>query len=535
MAGFYWTLEQLAHATGGELVFPSATSAGKSVAHVNGFARVVTDNRTVASAVQTVQKEFVAEGQDESEGSAITVLYIAVVGPRFNGHDFIASAIQAGAGAVLVSQKDPNCPVPQVVVQDTRLALGQFARWHRQQMPVKAVVGITGSNGKTTTKTLVAKLLTTVGKTLMTQGNLNNDFGVPRTLLALRPEHAFAVIEMGANHQGEIAYLTRLVEPDIALLNNAGPAHLEGFGSLEGVIAGKGEIFEGVRADSPWQVAIINADSPGIEQWRQRLHHLPIAQVIEFSKCDPDSQKYLASPNLTELDLLSQHICWQACPSEKISERNRFVLKFSHNELSAIEVDMPLMGEHNAYNAAASVAVAQLLGVSSAQIKQVLNAFSGVSGRQQMLSLRCGQLIDDSYNANPASVKAGIDVLTALKGEAVVCLGEMAELGQEAGQAQAEIAEYALQKGVKALFYFSPSQVSSDQVTAKFLQFAKASGSAEVSVYAQTFNSQQALFKDLVAYLNRPVAKQKMNILVKGSRSAQMELVSQQLLTYFSD
>jgi len=527
---FYWTLQQLVQATNAELILPAGKVLTEEFVLQIPFAKAVTDSRAVSEEFEKIQANT---GKDEKTSG---VLYIAIVGERFDGHRFVESAIEQGAVAVLVSSLVDSCPVPQVLVDDTRIALGEFAKWHRLQMPVKAVVGITGSNGKTTTKTMIADLLQTQGATLMTQGNLNNDFGVPRTLLELRPEHEFAVVEMGANHVGEIRYLTNLVTPDIALLNNAAGAHLEGFGSLNGVIEGKGEIFEGIRKDSDFSVAILNADSPGIEVWRKKVKQLKISQAIEFSQCDENSVRSSEW----------QNVCWQDSKKQTSTSLNCFDLNFSSGK--TLEIAMPLIGQHNAYNAAACAAVGQALSIPMDAIQTVLNRFSGVSGRLQTEILQFGQLIDDSYNANPASVKAGIDVLAQMDGLGIICLGAMAELGEGAAQAHLEIARYAAQKGIHSLF-FKQSGLSDYPVAETFL--GSTIYSEKQSMVAQEFSEHDALIARLKVFIDSQIKSvgqnfrqqektlansvlesqefTSLNILVKGSRSAQMELVAQAL------
>lgn len=571
MSGFYWTLKQLIDSTSGQFFPPSGAEPEMLQPEMVTVAKVVTDNRHVSASIQEIKSTTVQN--DSIVGSRQSgVLFVAVLGERFDGHQFVEQAIAAGAMALMVSKLQPNCPVPQVLVKDTRLALGHFAAWHRMQMPLKAVVGITGSNGKTTTKTMVASLLRALGPTLMTQGNFNNDFGVPRTLLELRPEHEYAVIEMGANHVGEIAYLTRFVQPDIALLNNAAEAHLEGFGSLQGVIQGKGEIFEGLLPTSQYGVAIINADSPGIDQWRAKLTALRVNHVIEFASCDTviDS-KALAFGQLKSSVKKVSRVCWQPDESNNnlgdIEQNNRFVLYAQGERESKIPISMPLMGAHNAYNACASASIGLTLGLSPADISKVLSQFTGVAGRLQQKQFDFGVVIDDSYNANPASVKAGIDVLVKLPGESVLCLGAMAELGEQAVMEHQKIAEYAAQKGVKALFFWQNSNDSGHDLLKSFYHKIDddapdegnelVSGQKFTERFAQLYHSHAQLSQDLIEYiqifeqslpltdgesvaqLNRPVksfTRQDcaLNILIKGSRSSQMERVSEYLEQKFS-
>ncbi|MDX1353761.1 MAG: UDP-N-acetylmuramoyl-tripeptide--D-alanyl-D-alanine ligase, partial [Thiomicrorhabdus sp.] len=306
-AMFSWNLEQLCESTDGDIIGPRSESVN--------FTSISTDTRTLQPGA----------------------LYIAIKGERFDGHAFIDQAIQQGAVAVLVSAEVDSI-IPGVQVKDTRIALGEFARWHRQQMPVKTLIAITGSNGKTTTKSLLTNIFAKVGITLATEGNLNNDFGVPRTLLNLRPEHEFAIIEMGANHPHEIGYLTALALPDIAMINNASGAHLEGFGSLQGVIETKGEIFDGLNriAGKKAGTAVINTDSPGYTDWLKRLKALEVNNIVRFGT-DADAQVRVTDFKVADASAIA------------------FTLNISYEQAPAVayQVEMPVLGFHNAMNAAA--------------------------------------------------------------------------------------------------------------------------------------------------------------------------------------
>lgn len=468
--GFYWTLQALIQATGGSLLGPVTNPEAIR------FDSISTDTRTLVPGA----------------------LYIAIKGENFDGHCFVEQAVKQGAAAVLV-EEDMTLTIPGVVVENTRLGLGLFAKWHRQHMPVSKLIAITGSNGKTTVKTLLNNMFTSAGNTLATQGNLNNDLGVPRTLLNLRPEHEYAVIEMGANHQHEIDYLTSLALPDIAILNNAAGAHLEGFGSLEGVIQSKGEIFQGLNQkqdadNTPLErsgVAVINTDSEGYDEWQRLLETLGVVHVVRFGTKD-------------EADVKMQNVVSDS------SEGIQFDLCTSTEKY---HTSMPMLGRHNAMNAAACSAVALAAGLSWPQILSAIEAFTGVPGRLQKTSISHGWLIDDSYNANPESVKAGIDALTTLSGRSILCLGAMAEIGESSDEKHAEVAEYARQKGVSHLFVYGQATAVMPSVF------------GEQSHY---FECHQSLIEAVSDVLDS--AQGKMNLLIKGSRSASMEKVTQPLL-----
>lgn len=464
---FVWTLEQLKQSVDGEGVGPLSSEPVT-------FTTVSTDSRDIVPGA----------------------LYIAIKGENFDGHDFIKEAVRQGAVAVLVSESVETV-VPGVLVDDTRIALGQFAHWHRQQMPLKTLVGITGSNGKTTTKTLLAEMLATQGKTLSTQGNLNNDFGVPRTLLELRPEHEFAVIEMGASHQGEIAYLTQLAEPDIALLNNASDAHLEGFGTLEGVVEAKGEIFLGLNRFHQNGVAVINAGSPGFDEWQAKLKELSVNNVVTFGEASSDLEEQADHSQIVFREVVAK----------------AGTIEFELNVDGAWQVvNMPVLGRHNAENAAACVAVGFAAGLTWQQIKPVLEQFTGIAGRLERHKILHGWLLDDSYNANPSSVKAGIQALVALPGKVAVCLGPMAELGSQAQTTHEEIAEYANHAGVSRLYVYGEATKGMPK---------------SFGIGATWYKDHETMIEDVSLAINQEWVK---HVLVKGSRSAKMEVVVKGLL-----
>ena len=466
---FSWALMDLQQAVEGEFI--GAMDHDQRVC----FTSVSTDSRTLKSGA----------------------LYIAIKGDNFDGHEFIAEAIQQGAVAILVSEVVKSI-VPAILVDDTKLALGLFAKWHRQQMPVKKLIAVTGSNGKTTTKTLLLNVFQNVGNTLATEGNLNNDLGVPRTLLNLRPEHEFAIIEMGANHRKEIAYLTHLAEPDIALITNAAGAHLEGFGSLQGVVEGKGEIFQGLNQGGVKKggIAVINVDSYGYLDWVQMIKVLGVTKVVRFGSTEK------ADIAISKLEASEQGIQFKLT-----------IYGVSY------DVNMPVLGEHNAHNAAACVAIALSSGLSWGEILPGLTTFTGVSGRLQKQAITTGWLIDDSYNANSESVKAGIDTLVSQSGLSIVCLGAMAELGSYSEDAHREIAAYAKQQGVDYLLVYGEATQEMPDVFGEQGHYFQSHDELTQCIATVLMSQQQG---------NKAV-----NVLVKGSRSAQMEKVSRQILKQF--
>lgn len=342
-------------------------------------------------------------------------LFVALVGERFDAHDFADKAVEAGASALLVS-KAIDANTPQLLVKDTKVALGLLGQFVHQvcQTPT---VAITGSCGKTTVKEMVASIMAQKGQVLFTAGNFNNDIGVPLTLLRSTPEDDFAVIELGANHIGEIAYTTQLVKPDVALVNNVAAAHLEGFGSIGGVKQAKGEIYQGLK---PGSVAVVNLDSNGGDYWQQVL---------------ADKQVKTFSVNSNQADFSAREI--------QLNENGEasFVLVTQDNEFA---VKLGIIGVHNVSNALAATALALELGATTEMIQLGLANLAKVKGRVETVALSENiKLIDDSYNASVPAMKAAADLLNGFKGVRWLILGNMAELGDESLALHRQVGEHA--------------------------------------------------------------------------------------------
>ena len=334
-------------------------------------------------------------------------LFIALSGPNFDGNRFVAQAKAAGAVAAVVSELQP-VELPQLLVADTRIALGKLARLHRQAFE-GPLVAITGSSGKTSVKEMLARVFEQRGPVLATRGNLNNDIGAPLTLLSLQSEHQYAVVELGASAGGEIAYTTALAQPDVAVLNNAGGAHLEGFGSLQGVVEAKGEIFDGLQDDG---VAVVNLDDPNAGYWLDRLEG---RKLRTFSLSSP-----MADLFASHLETADDGCC-------------RFVLN-SHD--GQVQVALQVMGRHMVANALAAAAAANAVGFELEQIRCGLEAYRGVAGRlAPQPGVGGSRIIDDSYNANPDSVKAAIRVLASLTRQTLVGAGQYGRAGSGRGRA----------------------------------------------------------------------------------------------------
>ncbi|MFU8876843.1 MAG: UDP-N-acetylmuramoyl-tripeptide--D-alanyl-D-alanine ligase [Wenzhouxiangellaceae bacterium] len=402
-------------------------------------------------------------------------LYVALVGQRVDGHRFIHDAANRGARAALVS-RPIEATIAQIEVDDVIVAMGKLAQAWRASLPVQ-VVGITGSNGKTSVKTMLATILSQVAPTLATRGNYNNEVGVPLTLAALGKQHRFAVVEMGCGQPGDIAWLASQVDPDVGMVTNAGPAHLERLGSIEGVARAKGEMF---AALGEGDVAVINRDDAFYEFWSGLC---PEARQLSFGMSAAADVR-LATDKRTP----------------------RIVTPFGNFDL-----DCPLPGQHNQLNALAATAAALALEVEPATIAAGLARVESLPGRLSLHSMPGGwQLIDDSYNANPASLYAGLQVLAEHPHPRWLVLGEMAELGEASTKLHREIAHAARDLGVDRLLVIG----------------------AQAAAVADAFGPGSEQFErheDMVRALGESLGKG-VTVLVKGSRSAHMERVIEQLL-----
>ncbi|KRW62732.1 UDP-N-acetylmuramoyl-tripeptide--D-alanyl-D-alanine ligase [Pseudomonas sp. TTU2014-080ASC] len=406
-------------------------------------------------------------------------LFVALSGPRFDGHDYLNEVAAKGAVAALVQREVSNVAIPQLLVADTRLALGQLGALNRAAFNAP-VVAITGSSGKTTVKEMLASILRAGlgGPVLATRGNLNNDLGVPLTLLELAPEHVAAVIELGANHVGEIAYTVALAKPQVALINNAGTAHVGEFGGPEKIVEAKGEILEGLNSEG---VAILNLDDAAFSTWQTRAQG---RQVRSFSQLNPAASVYATN-------LLRDE---RGCPG--------FTLNAGAN--GQVPVQLNLLGEHNVTNALAAAAAAITLGVSLDGIKSGLENLQPVKGRAvAQLAPNGACVIDDTYNANPSSVCAAIDILAGFNGRTLLVLGDIGELGEWAEQGHRQVGSYAVGK-VDALYAVGP-----------LMAFAV----SEFGQNGRHFADQASLIEALRTEQGGST------ILIKGSRSAAMEKV----------
>lgn len=402
-------------------------------------------------------------------------LFVALSGPNFDGNKFVAHARGKGAAGAVVNAI-VNEDIAQIIVDDTRIALGQLSAAWRDRHAV-TVVGITGSNGKTTLKELTAACLAAIAPTIATQGNLNNDIGMPLMMLRIDESHRFAVLEMGANHAGEIAHLTSLAKPDVVAISNAAAAHLEGFGSLDGVAHAKAEILQGTTRPD---IAVLNADDEYYSYWMSLVEGI---DVLSFGRNE-------------NADIRAEGI-------ETGKGQTHFTL---HLLDKTIDLTLPLAGVHNVSNACAAAAIAVALDVPADKIKVALESADPVAGRLHPLQGQHGAtLYDDSYNANPLSVISAAEFLASLPGESRLVLGDMFELGDDAAKLHRDVGESISAAGVDRLFTFG--ELSSNAAAA----FGEG---------ASSYESIQSLIEDVSSGLSDSV-----NVLVKGSRGMRMERI----------
>ena len=423
----------------------------------------------------------------DSRGIAAGELFVALRGARFDGHDFVSEVLTRGAAAAVVEHawaEAHGAGLPILAVADTRLALGALAAHWRSRFAIP-LIGVTGSNGKTTVKEMCAAILREHERrddldpaetVLATSGNLNNDIGLPLMLLRLHAGHRAAVIEMGMNHAGEIAYLTGLARPTVAIVTNAQRAHLAGLGTLADVARAKGEIFAGLSDDG---IAVVNADDPHAQLWRQLAG---ARRVITFGLDAEADVRASVRPRA-----LASQVTLAAAQG-------------------SVEFELPVPGRHNARNAAAAAAASLAAGVSLGTVAEALSRYAGVKGRlQRRTGLNGALILDDTYNANPDSMRAALEVLAGLPGRRLFVMGDMGEVGAAAGQMHDEIGGYAKSQGIDRLLAIGDLAAAA----------------------AHNFGNGAAHFgriEDLIAAVRGELAGD-VSVLVKGSRFMRMERV----------
>ena len=448
--------------------------------------------RTLREAARVVGGELRGEDRPYSvvstDSRTLTAgaLFVGLTGPRFNGADFVPAAAARGAVGALVEREVQGVALPQILVRDALGALQTLARAWRAVFTLP-IVAVGGSNGKTTTKEMTAAILARRGPCLATHGNLNNHIGVPLTLMRLEPSHLSAVIEMGANRRGDVAELVAIARPSVGLITNAGAEHLEGFGDLEGVARGEGEIVAGL---APEATAVLNADDAYFGLWREMAR---AGRTVSFGVRAPRAD-------------------FRALNPVQAIERGEFATRFTlRSPLGERAVMLKAGGAHNIANALAAAAAASAAGASLEDIAAGLAEFRSVSGRLQLKhGLRDSWLIDDSYNANPSSVRAGLDVLRSLTGPTWLVLADMAELGEHASDSHADLGRYARECGVRRLFALGPQS----------------------SRAVETFGSGGEWFQDIESLIRRLQVELAtgVTVLIKGSRVNRLERVVQALV-----
>ncbi len=416
-------------------------------------------------------------------------LYFAIKGERFDGHQFISQAVDMGCSGLVVNESfrefsAERLTVPYVLVENTLKALGNCSQINRENFSGK-VVGLTGSSGKTSTKNMLERILAEKGTTCATQGNFNNEIGVPLTLLSINKNHHFAVVEMGARRKGDIEYLSQFVKPDVAIILNAGSAHIDIFGSQDNIVSGKGEIFSSLKKDG---LAVVNKDDPANEIW---LSLLDGKGVLTFSVSDQTADVYATKINSNEQStdyILNYQGCVQA-------------------------VNLPVPGLHNVANSLAASAAAIHLGFEIDVIAKGLAKLNMTEGR--LMSIQCSEnlvVIDDSYNANPSSMRAAIDVLALKRGYKIAVLGEMVELGDFSEKFHLELANYISNSSLDKIYLIGP--FASDM--AEIIGERAVSAATKQDVFAALKKQQEVFQIDEKADFTT-------NILIKGSRSTAMD------------
>ena len=443
---------------------------------------------SLAEAVQWLQPDCRFDGLDNLTFNAVNTdtrsllpgqLFVALRGENFDGHRFLQQAQEQGASAAVVDRIDATVDLPQLLVSDTLIALGQLATAHRATSDA-VLVAITGSSGKTTVREMTGAILQQMGPALITQGNLNNHVGVPLTLFGLAPQHRFGAIELGASGLDEIAYTVAMVKPQVVILTNAGEAHLEGFGSYQNIVLAKGEIIDGVADDG---LVVLNRDDPAFDQWLARAGRRRVASVSRAGHAKADYKATAGAGGQLQISGPDGWLC---------------------------DLRLGLEGEHNHSNAAMAVAAARRLGATNEHIKTGLEQVLAVKGRLHIQPLAQGwTLIDDSYNANPASIKAALAVLAKRSSPRIAVLGAMAELGEQTVQLHYEVAQYARDLGIERLLAVGPGCEG----------YGRGFG-ATVEICASHNQAIDAVLKNIQV----PAT-----VLVKGSRSSAMEIVAERI------
>lgn len=387
-------------------------------------------NMTIGNIAQACKGKLCGDNGNDAEAVCVVIdsrkieeggVFIAMKGERVDGHDFIPQVAEKGALAVVCEREPQECQVPYILVEDSFKALKDIAEFYRKQLTIP-VIGITGSVGKTSTKEMIASVISQGFQVLKTEGNFNNEIGLPLTVLRIRPQHEAAVLEMGISDFGEMHRLSRIARPDICVMTNIGQCHLENLGTREGILQAKSEIFDFMNPEGQ---VFVNGDDDMLIRVKAKGSHEPIHFGL-----NPSNEVFAS--NVMNKGLLG---------SEAVI----------HMDLEVFPVEIPLPGSHMVYNALAAAAVGKCMGLSSRQIRDGIAGVQAVSGRSHVIALPTCTLIDDCYNANPVSMKSAIDLLTMALGRKVAVLGDMFELGDKEKELHGDVGAYAIQKGIDVL------------------------------------------------------------------------------------
>lgn len=455
-------------------------------------------NMTIDNVVKACRGKFCNDDGNKSEASCVVIdsrkmeaggIFIATRGERVDGHSFISQVAEKGALAVVCEKAPENCDIPYILVKDSFQALKDIAEFYREQLTIP-VVGITGSVGKTSTKEMIASVLSEGFRVLKTEGNFNNEVGLPLTVLEIRAEHEAAVLEMGISDFGEMHRLSKIAKPDICVMTNIGQCHLENLGSREGILRAKSEIFDFMNPDGH---IFVNGDDDMLVKVKGKGNREPIRFGLN------PSNEVFASGVMNKGLLGSEAVI--------------------HMDLKVFPVEIPLPGSHMVYNALAAAAVGKCMGLSEQQIRDGISGVQAVGGRSHVVTLPSRTLIDDCYNANPVSMKAALDLLAMALGRKVAILGDMFELGEKEKELHAEVGAYALQKGINVLLctgelskYMYESALKQQKITAL----------RQTEIYY--FKTRDEMLAEL-----KNILKSGDNILIKASHGMQFEQVVEHL------
>lgn len=455
-------------------------------------------NMTIDNAAKACRGKLCNDNGNKSAASCVVIdsrkmeaggIFIAARGERVDGHSFISQVAEKGALAVVCEKAPENCDIPYILVEDSFQALKDIAEFYREQLTIP-VVGITGSVGKTSTKEMIASVLSKGFRVLKTEGNFNNEVGLPLTVLEIRAEHEAAVLEMGISDFGEMHRLSKIAKPDICVMTNIGQCHLENLGSREGILRAKSEIFDFMNPDGH---IFVNGDDDMLVKVKGKGNREPVHFGLN------PSNEVFASGVMNKGLLGSEAVI--------------------HMGLSVFPVEIPLPGSHMVYNALAAAAVGKCMGLSKQQIQDGISGVQAVGGRSHVVTLPSRTLIDDCYNANPVSMKAALDLLAMALGRKVAILGDMFELGEKEKELHAEVGAYALQKGIDVLLCTGEL---SKYMYENALKQQKITALRQTEIYY--FKTRDEMLAEL-----KNILKSGDNILIKASHGMQFEQVVEHL------